>query len=259
MKRKTAQKSVLRSSKENMSELRHFCKTHNRFPVQHRKDPEERSLAGRISYTKCNYPQHAKEIEKLRSKYGNPKKSPEETMAELRHFCKTHNKTPSQRSRSLKERSLYVRIANTKSNYPQHAKEIDRLRSKYGNPKKSPEEIIAELRRFCKTNNRFPSYSRKDLEERSVAIRIANTKRNHPQHAKAIEQLHLKYGNPKKSPEETMAELRHFCKTHNRLPSRHSKNSKESRLCIRTNNTKYKYLHYAKVIAKLRAKYKAVK
>ncbi len=168
------------NSIENKEEIKEFIKINLRKPSSNSKNLEEKRLGsllyGYTSPSKTSYDEvFKKQIEDLCKELNiKPFYNSVSHKEEIIEFIKTNNKKPSRSSKNLEEKRLGVLLygytSPSKTSYDEvFKKQIEDLCNELNiKPAYNSQENKQLILKFIKTNNKKPSYSSKNLEEKRL-------------------------------------------------------------------------------------------
>lgn len=174
-----------RTRAEKLGDVLEFCRNENRTPKQHVKDKTEKRLAEFLTTTKgliknpeFNLDTESQKLMDAILKYSPPTR--ESRIKELYNFVKQEKRKPSTSSEDIEERKLATYLSKMKSALKREQlseNEIDLINEILSICKiKTREEKLNDLLQWVIQNDKLPSLTTKNIEEKRFVMFLNNIK-----------------------------------------------------------------------------------
>ena len=168
----------------------------------------------------------------------------EENLEKLRVFVQENNRLPSQTANNPEEKQLGVWCNSRRHDYKvkrlsqERIKDLERIQLWSWDPTEDQyQKSLQDLKKFIKQNNRLPSQTAKNPDEKQLGTWCNNRRNDYkknqlsPEKIKELESIQQWSWDPFEDQyQKSLQDLKKFIKQNNRLPSKEAKNPEEKQL-----------------------------
>ena len=217
----------------NFSAIKKFAELKKRTPNSKSKDPGEKRLGVVLTKMCANGKMHRPEVKAWRD-LNYPINSAEANVKAIKEFEKFNKKIPKSNSKDAEEARLGRTLSQMCGNGEQHRPEIKAWRD-LNYPINTWEDNVKAIKEFSELNNRTPSQTSKDPEEKRLGIALSSLCKSGDSHRPEVKAWRdLKF--PKITSDANIKALKEFTVANRRTPDRNSKDPEEKRLGIALSN-----------------------